>query len=145
MSVWKERGRCEGQGNLVIFILQLNNIKNQKGWYKRHMSLVSVGLPGANNAVRIRILNVSTSALIAFWEANLSILTYPRKSQCYIVSNRIDIFTIPWRPMKGNLYQTPYGQTLRNYPNFLQVSSIYLTFTQTVFFYFLSLQPLQSV
>ena len=67
MSVWKERGRCEGQGNLVIFILQLNNIKNQKSSYKRHISLASVAnSAGANSAVSIHILNVATCALITF-------------------------------------------------------------------------------
>ena len=48
---------------------------------------------GANSAVSIHILNVATCALITFREANLSILTYPRNSQCCIVLNRIDIFT----------------------------------------------------
>jgi len=52
--------------NGVRMRILIEEVKRDDLFKDRHMSLVSVGLPGANNAVSIRILNVSTSALIAF-------------------------------------------------------------------------------
>lgn len=74
--------------NLVLFISLLKSIKSQKSWYKRHVNLVSVGLPEANSALRIHNQNVTTFALTTFGEANLSILTYLRNTQLYIILKR---------------------------------------------------------
>lgn len=134
--------------NLVLFISLLKSIKSQKSWYKRHVNLVSVGLPEANSALRIHNQNVTTFALTTFGEANLSILTYLRNTQLYIILKRNWYFywlshEDPWKTIYIRHHMARLYEVIQIFFQF--PFSVYLTSTQRVLFFFPSLQPLQSV